>query len=32
VKQLAQRALDLFKDLLRREGFTEQANNVGDNW
>lgn len=32
VKQVAQRALGLYKDLLQREGFTEEATNAGENW
>ena len=32
VRQLAQRALDLYKDLLRRQGLTEEAKTVGESW
>ncbi len=32
VKQVAQQALDVYKDILRREGFTEEATTAGENW
>ncbi len=32
VRELAQRVLGLYKDLLRREGFTEEATTAGERW
>jgi hypothetical protein len=32
VNQFAQRAMDLYKELLRREGLTEEATTVGETW
>jgi len=32
VRELARRVLDLYKELLRREGFTEEATTAGKSW
>lgn len=32
VKQVSQRAMDIYKDLLRREGFIEESATVGESW
>lgn len=32
VKQVTQQALELYRDLLRREGFTEEAGTAGETW
>ena len=32
VKQVAQQALNLYKEMLRREGFTDEATAAGENW